>query len=72
MEIVTNLSFLGELADLINNLDISNNKGFLIAELLQYSYYLEKNIVCKKDLPDSIIDTYKQQYKILDTFLSNC
>ncbi|WP_270245338.1 hypothetical protein [Lactococcus lactis] len=72
MEIVANLSFLGELADLIHNLDISNNKGFLIAELLQYSYYLEKNIVCKKDLPDFIIDTYKQQYKILDTFLSNC
>ncbi|MCJ7967702.1 MAG: hypothetical protein MUW51_00700 [Lactococcus lactis] len=42
MEIVANLSFLGELADLIHNLDTVNNKGYLIAELWQYSYYLEK------------------------------
>lgn len=71
MEFVANLSFFGELADLIHNLDIANNKGFLIAELWQYSYYLEKNIDCKNDLPDYIIDMYKRQYEILDTFLSN-
>lgn len=71
MGIVANLSFFDELADLIHNLDISNNKGFLISELWQYSYYLEKNIICKKDLPDFIIDMYQRQYKTLDTFLNN-
>lgn len=71
MDFVANLSFFGEIADLIHNLDIVNNKGYLITELWRYSYYLEKNIICKKDLPDYIIDMYKRQYKTLDIFLNN-
>lgn len=71
MDFVANLSFFGEIADLIHNFDVVNNKGYLITELWQYSYYLEKNINCKKDLPDFIIDMYKRQYKTLDTFLNN-
>ena len=68
MEIVANLSFLGELADLIHNLDIIYDKDFLIKELKNYRDYLEKKIILESELPEFVVDIYKHQLETLNAF----
>ena len=68
MEIVANLPFFGELADLIHNLDIIYDKDFLIKELKNYREYLEKKIILESELPEFVVDIYKHQLETLNAF----
>lgn len=69
MEIISQLSFLEKLADLIHNLDDVDNKEFLVLELKTYRDYLRDFVNLENNLPRCVVDVYNKQLELLNDFL---